>query len=169
MFQRQTGTCRINQVMGSEQPRPWKKSCDYFFAPRVLFFSLIWPAWHFLHLVAEIGFLPPHLKNSLRCCAICFLVASVIGMFVSACVGAAQGAFLCFYYIVASLNWRDLADHLVQAGTRQIGDLQKWQALFSLASAVTSRAVLIRIASISAQNTSGLADVGSKLCPAFMR
>ena len=57
---------------------------DYFLAPSVLFFSLIWLPWHFLHLVAEIGFLPPHLKhilkNSLRCCAICFFTASVIGI-----------------------------------------------------------------------------------------
>lgn len=56
---------------------------NYFFTPRVLFLSLIWLPWHFLHLVEEMGFFAPHLKqilkNSLRCCAICFLIASVIG------------------------------------------------------------------------------------------
>src|SRR5215203_6915230 len=57
----------------------------YFLAPSVLFFSLIWLPWHFLHLVVEIGFLDPHLKhilkNNLRCCAICFFAASVIGIY----------------------------------------------------------------------------------------
>src|ERR671916_2559701 len=57
----------------------------YFLAPSVRFFSLIWLPWHFLHLVVEIGFLAPHLKhilkNSLRCCAICFFAASVIGIY----------------------------------------------------------------------------------------
>ena len=57
----------------------------YFLAPSVLFFSLIWVPWHFLHLVVEIGFLAPHLKhilkNNLRCCAICFFAASVIGIY----------------------------------------------------------------------------------------
>lgn len=56
----------------------------YFLAPSVLFFSLIWLPWHFLHRVVEIGFLLPHLKHilkySLRCCAICFFAASVIGI-----------------------------------------------------------------------------------------
>jgi uncharacterized membrane protein YjjP (DUF1212 family) len=57
----------------------------YFLAPSVLFFSLIWLPWHFLHLVVEIGFLAPHLKhilkNNLRCCAICFFAVSVIGIY----------------------------------------------------------------------------------------
>ena len=57
----------------------------YFLAPSVLFFSLIWLPWHFLHLVVEMGFLAPHLKhilkNNLRCCAICFFAASVIGIY----------------------------------------------------------------------------------------
>lgn len=56
---------------------------NYFLTPKVRFLSLIWFPWHFLHLVEEMGFFAPHLKqilkNSLRCCAICFLVASVIG------------------------------------------------------------------------------------------
>ena len=56
---------------------------NYFLTPRVLFLSLIWLPWHFLHLEEEMGFFAPHLKhilkNSLRCCAICFFVASVIG------------------------------------------------------------------------------------------
>src|SRR5579884_2942770 len=56
----------------------------YFLAPSVLFFSLIWLPWHLRHLRAEIGFFPPHLKQilkkSLLCCAICFFVASVIGI-----------------------------------------------------------------------------------------
>lgn len=53
-------------------------------APSVLFLSLIWSLWHFLQRSAEIGFLPPHLKQILkysrRCWAICFFVASVIGI-----------------------------------------------------------------------------------------
>ena len=57
---------------------------SHFFAPRVLFLSLSWLPLHFLQRSAEIGFLPPHLKHTLknnrRCCAICFLVASVIGI-----------------------------------------------------------------------------------------
>ena len=57
----------------------------YFLAPSVLFFSLIWLPWHFLHLVDEMGFFAPHLKhilkNNLRCCAICFFAASVIGIY----------------------------------------------------------------------------------------
>ncbi len=57
----------------------------YFLAPSVLFFSLIWLPWHFLHLVVEMGFFAPHLKhilkNNLRCCAICFFAASVIGIY----------------------------------------------------------------------------------------
>jgi hypothetical protein len=57
----------------------------YFLAPSVLFFSLIWLPWHFLHLVVEMGFFAPHLKhilkNNLCCCAICFFAASVIGIY----------------------------------------------------------------------------------------
>src|SRR5918996_3812065 len=60
---------------------------SYFFAPKDRFFNLSWLLRHFLQRSAEIGFLPPHLKhtlkNSLRCCAICFLVASVIGNLIS--------------------------------------------------------------------------------------
>ena len=75
----------------------------YFLAPSVLFFSLIWLPWHFLHLVVEIGFLAPHLKhilkNSLRCCAICFFAASVIGIYTV--VSSMEGSFLpfCSYYL----------------------------------------------------------------------
>lgn len=58
----------------------------YFFAPRVLFFNRSWLPRHFLQRSAEIGFLPPHLKHtlkkSLRCWAICFLAASVIGIYI---------------------------------------------------------------------------------------
>ena len=74
----------------------------YFLAPSVLFFSLIWLPWHFLHLVAVIGFLAPHLKhilkNNLRCCAICFFVASVIGIYTV--LNSKEGSFLpfCSYY-----------------------------------------------------------------------
>jgi hypothetical protein len=54
--------------------------------------------WHFLHREEEIGFFPPHLKqilkNSLRCCAICFFVASVIGMILY----PSSGKFLLFYF-----------------------------------------------------------------------
>jgi hypothetical protein len=57
----------------------------HFLAPRVLFFNLSWLPRHFLQRCAEIGFLPPHLKhtlkNNLRCWAICFLVASVMGIY----------------------------------------------------------------------------------------
>ncbi len=56
---------------------------NYFLTPKVRFLSLIWLPWHFLHLAEEMGFFTPHLKQtlkkSLRCWAICFLVASVIG------------------------------------------------------------------------------------------
>lgn len=76
----------------------------YFLAPRVLFFSLIWLPWHFLQRVEEIGFLPPHrkqiLKYSLLCCAICFFVASVIG--ISLLPDAVQGYFLPFYSFAAN-------------------------------------------------------------------
>jgi hypothetical protein len=55
----------------------------YFLRPTDLFFSLSAEPLHFLHWVALSGFLTPHLKQtlkkSLRFCAICFLVASVIG------------------------------------------------------------------------------------------
>ena len=74
----------------------------YFLAPSVLFFSLIWLPWHFLHLVVEIGFLAPHLKhilkNNLRCCAICFFAASVIGIYTV--LNSKEGSFLpfCSYY-----------------------------------------------------------------------
>jgi hypothetical protein len=58
----------------------------YFFAPKVLFFKRSWLPRHFLQRSAEIGFLPPHLKHtlkkSLRCWAICFLAASVIGIYI---------------------------------------------------------------------------------------
>ena len=58
----------------------------YFFTPRALFFSLSASDLHLRHLVAEIAFLLPQtrhiLKNSLLFCAICFFVASVIGIFV---------------------------------------------------------------------------------------
>jgi hypothetical protein len=71
----------------------------YFLAPSVLFFSLIWVPWHFLHLVVEIGFLAPHLKhilkNNLRCCAICFFAASVIGIYYTA-LNSKEGSFLPF-------------------------------------------------------------------------
>jgi hypothetical protein len=71
----------------------------YFLAPSVLFFSLIWLPWHFLHLVAEIGFLAPHLKhilkNNLRCCAICFFAASVIGIYYTV-PNSKEGSFLPF-------------------------------------------------------------------------
>lgn len=79
----------------------------YFLAPSVLFFSLIWLPWHFLHLVVEIGFLAPHLKhilkNNLRCCAICFFAASVIGIFTI--FNSTEGSFLpfCSCYL-AGLN-----------------------------------------------------------------
>jgi hypothetical protein len=67
-------------------------------APSVLFFSLIWLPWHFLHLVVEMGFLDPHLKhilkNNLRCCAICFFAASVIGIYTV--LNSKQGSFLPF-------------------------------------------------------------------------
>lgn len=75
----------------------------YFLAPSVLFFSLIWLPWHFLHLVVEIGFLAPHLKhilkNNLRCCAICFFAASVIGIYYTV-INSKEGSFLpfCSYY-----------------------------------------------------------------------
>ncbi len=75
----------------------------YFLAPSVLFFSLIWVPWHFLHLVVEIGFLAPHLKhilkNNLRCCAICFFAASVIGIYYTV-LNSKEGSFLpfCSYY-----------------------------------------------------------------------
>jgi uncharacterized membrane protein YjjP (DUF1212 family) len=75
----------------------------YFLAPSVLFFSLIWLPWHFLHLVVEIGFLAPHLKhilkNNLRCCAICFFAASVIGIYYTS-LNSKEGSFLpfCSYY-----------------------------------------------------------------------
>ena len=69
--------------------QPWMANTSlrpdrsYFFAPSVLFFNLSWLPLHFLHRSADIGFRPPHLKhtlkNSLRCWAICFLAASVIG------------------------------------------------------------------------------------------
>ena len=74
----------------------------YFLAPSVLFFSLIWLPWHFLHLVVEIGFLAPHLKhilkNNLRCCAICFFAASVMGIYTV--LNSKEGSFLpfCSYY-----------------------------------------------------------------------
>ncbi len=71
----------------------------YFLAPSVLFFSLIWVPWHFLHLVVEIGFLAPHLKhilkNNLRCCAICFFAASVIGIYYTV-LNSKEGSFLPF-------------------------------------------------------------------------
>ena len=71
----------------------------YFLAPSVLFFSLIWVPWHFLHLVVEIGFLAPHLKhilkNNLRCCAICFFAASVIGIYYTV-LSSKEGSFLPF-------------------------------------------------------------------------
>jgi hypothetical protein len=71
----------------------------YFLAPSVLFFSLIWLPWHFLHLVVEIGFLAPHLKhilkNNLRCCAICFFAASVIGIYYTV-PNSKEGSFLPF-------------------------------------------------------------------------
>src|ERR671910_1886864 len=71
----------------------------YFLAPSVLFFSLIWLPWHFLHLVVEIGFLAPHLKhilkNNLRCCAICFFAASVIGIYYTS-LNSKEGSFLPF-------------------------------------------------------------------------
>jgi hypothetical protein len=70
-------------------------STAHFLAPRVLFFSLSWLPLHFLQRFAEIGFLPPHLKHtlkkSLRCWAICFLAASVIGINIDSVL---QGLFL---------------------------------------------------------------------------
>lgn len=85
----------------------------YFLAPSVLFFSLIWLPWHFLHLVAEIGFLAPHLKhilkNNLRCCAICFFAASVIGIYYTV-HNSKEGSFLpfssyCFAGIYKAINY----------------------------------------------------------------
>ncbi len=74
------------------------ETSTYFLAPSVLFFSLIWLPWHFLHLVVEIGFLAPHLKhilkNNLRCCAICFFTASVIGIYTV--LNSKEGSFLPF-------------------------------------------------------------------------
>src|ERR687884_1003172 len=82
----------------------------YFLAPSVLFFSLIWLPWHFLHLVVEIGFLPPHLKhilkNNLRCCAICFFAASVIGIFTI--LIAKEGSFLPFYSSYSAKTYQSL-------------------------------------------------------------
>lgn len=75
---------------------------SYFLAPSVLFFSLIWLPWHFLHLVVEMGFLAPHLKhilkNNLRCCAICFFATSVMGIYTV--LDSMEGSFLpfCSYY-----------------------------------------------------------------------
>jgi len=60
---------------------------NYFLTPKVRFLSLIWLPRHFLHLTEDMGFFTPHLKQtlkkSLRCWAICFFVASVIGKFFS--------------------------------------------------------------------------------------
>jgi hypothetical protein len=59
---------------------------NYFLTPSVLFLSLMWLLWHFLHLSEEIGFFAPHLKQilkySLRCWAICFFTVSVIGIYI---------------------------------------------------------------------------------------
>jgi len=83
----------------------------YFLAPSVLFFSLIWLPWHFLHLVVEIGFLAPHLKhilkNNLRCCAICFFAASVIGICYTP-PSSNEGSFLPFYSYCFSRICKDL-------------------------------------------------------------
>jgi hypothetical protein len=86
----------------------------YFLAPSVLFFSLIWLPWHFLHLVVEIGFLAPHLKhilkNNLRCCAICFFAASVIGIYYTV-PNSKEVSFLpfsspyCFAGIYKAINY----------------------------------------------------------------
>jgi len=52
--------------------------------PRVLFFSLRYGFLHFLHLVAAISFLAPHLKQIFitrrACCAIRFFSGSEIGI-----------------------------------------------------------------------------------------
>ena len=62
------------------------KVMNYFLTPSVLFLSLIWLLWHFLHLSEDIGFFAPHLKQilkySLRCWAICFFTVSVIGIYI---------------------------------------------------------------------------------------
>src|ERR687886_3030614 len=76
---------------------------NYFLTPSVLFLSLIWLLWHFLHLSEDIGFFAPHLKQilkySLRCWAICFLTVSVIGI----CTKINKiNKFLPFYLDIAS-------------------------------------------------------------------
>ena len=90
--------------------RYWKRLVLYFLAPNVLFFSLIWLLWHFLHLVVERGFLPPHLKhilkNSLRCCAICFFAASVIGILLF--LKENEGSFLPFYSYDSAKSYRTI-------------------------------------------------------------
>jgi hypothetical protein len=74
---------------------------SYFFAPKDRFFNLSWLPRHFLQRSAEIGFLPPHLKhtlkNNLRCWAICFLLASVIG--ISSPVSIVNYFYFCLYPI----------------------------------------------------------------------
>lgn len=75
------------EKMAAESDICWKNLKNYFLAPNVLFFSLSCLLWHFLHLTDEKGFFPPHLKqilkNNLRCWAICFFTASVIGIYIS--------------------------------------------------------------------------------------
>ena len=87
---------------------------NHFLAPNVLFFSLSWLLWHFLHLTDEKGFFPPHLKqilkNNLRFWAICFLTASVMGIYISQCL--TQVRFLPFYFIKHLYkNWNYLTSN----------------------------------------------------------
>ena len=81
---------------------------SYFLAPSVLFFNRRALLRHFRHLSAAMWFLAPHLKQilkkSLRCWAICFLVASVMGIH-SLLKGGKISSFLS-YPIIASNSSR---------------------------------------------------------------
>jgi hypothetical protein len=88
---------------------------SYFLAPKLLFFSLSWLPWHFLQRSADIGFFPPHLKHilkkSLLCCAICFFVASMIGIAI----------LVSLHYIICSfLLTHNSKLFVIQCGARNI-------------------------------------------------
>ena len=72
----------------------------YFFSPTDLFFSLKSEDLHFLHRSALSGFLAPHLRQtcrkSLLFWAICFFVASAMGILETCYEGALQVATISF-------------------------------------------------------------------------
>ena len=74
----------VNTTRQTKGRACWLGRVGYFFSPTDLFLSLRSEDLHFLHLSAFSGFLAPHLRQtwrkSLRFWAICFFVASAMGM-----------------------------------------------------------------------------------------